>query len=422
MDITELTKSLNGLKDEVLAQAKTSQDASESKINALEKKLDEQIAKSVKEQEERKLSLPGLDEELKSGKKTFHFSKIVRAQVDRDYDLKTQGAFEYEVLEQTAKKSANGGTGAAGGYLIPEEAKGNLIDLAIAATPIKELGPTILTGLKGDLPIPKLTGRPTMYWVGEEEAATESGVTFGEIVLRPKTASAFTKVSRKLLYQTSNVAEAIVRDQLIKAFQLGLEQAILTGSGTDKQPKGLINYANITTAPAAVTGNRFRCDDAAFMQMTIDVANMLKPTGSFGYLMRPEILSGMKRERVMNYSTQTPSAGMPVMNPLVSTKVLEDLLGYKIRTTTLLTKGTTGGASGSTDSVVFFGDWSQLILAFWEGFELRSSDVAGNSGGSALTQNQIWIAAFQGMDIAVKDETGFCKVTDADTLESNWSV
>jgi hypothetical protein len=158
------------------------------------------------------------------------------------------------------------------------------------------------------------------------------------------------------------------------------------------------------------------------MQMTVDVANMLKPTGSYGYLMRPEVLSGMKRERVMTFSTQTASTGMPVMNPLVSTKVLEDLIGYKIRTTTLLGKGTAHGASGATDSCVIFGDWTQLILAFWEGFELRSSDVAGNSGGSALTQNQIWIAAFQGMDINVKDETGFCKVTDADTLESNWSV
>ncbi len=422
MDITELTKSLNGLKDEVLAQAKTSQDASEAKINALEKKLDEQIAKSIKEQEERKLSLPGLDEELKSGKKTFHFSKIVRAQVDRDYDLKKEGAFEHEVLEQAAKKSANGGTGAAGGYLIPEEAKGNLIDLAIAATPIKEFMPTILTGLRGDLPIPKLTGRPTMYWVGEEEAATESGVTFGEIVLRPKTASAFTKVSRKLLYQTSNVAEAIVRDQLIKAFQIGLETAIIHGTGTEKQPKGLLNYASIATDPSAVTGNRFRIDDAAKMQMAIDVNNMLKPTGSYGYLMRPEVLSGMKRERVMTFSTQTPSTGMPVLNPLVSTKVLEDLIGYRIRTTTLLGKGTANGAAAANDSCVLFGDWSQLILAFWEGFELRSSDVAGNSGGSALTQNQIWIAAFQGMDINVKDETGFVKVTDASTVESDWSV
>ena len=422
MDITELTKSLEGIKTEVLAQAKTAGDASDAKINSVEKKLDEYIAKQVQEHEQRRLSLPGLEEELKAGKKTFHFSKVVRSQIDRDYDFKTHGAFEHEVLEQAAKKSANGGTGAAGGYLIPEEAKGALIDLAIAATPIKELGPTIMTGLKGDLPIPKLTGRPTMAWVGEEEAAAESGVTFGEIVLRPKTASAFTKVSRKLLYQTSSVAEAIVRDQLMKAFQLGLETAILSGTGTDKQPRGLVNYAGILTKPAAVTGNRFRVDDAAFMQMSVDVANMLKPTGSYGYLMRPEILSGMKRERVAQYSGQGAGEGQPTINPLVSTKVLEDLVGYKLRTTTLLGLGVANGAAGTTDSVVYFGDWSQLILAFWEGFELRSSDVAGNSGGSAFTQNQIWITAFQGMDIAVKDETGLVKCTDVDTLESNWTI
>jgi hypothetical protein len=55
----------------------------------------------------------------------------------------------------------------------------------------------------------------------------------------------------------------------------------------------------------------------------------------------------------------------------------------------------------------------------WEGFEIKASDVAGNASGSAMTQRQIWITAFQGLDSNIKDETGFTTISDAMTASDD---
>ncbi len=427
IDLNDIATSLKEYKDYFLAELKKASETNKKltvdEIAKAGKEIDEKITTQLKEWKKRKLSLPGLENE----KRTFHYSKIALAQISPNgWKDVPDSDFEKDVCEQTAAiasetRSNNASSGAAGAYLIPVEESGQLIDLAMARVPIMELGPTIISGLRGNLPIPKITGRPTAYWVGEEEAPTESETTFGEINLRPKTLAAFTKVSRDLLYQSSGVAETIIKGQLVKSFALKMNQSLIEGTGTEKSIKGIQNFDGLTGTDAlGSNGNRFTIDKGAEMQMNLDVANMLN--GKLGYLMRPEVLSFLKRERVVNYSGQDSSAGMPIngSSVLMSQSELEDTLGYKIKTSTLISKYTKG-TSTLDASRVFFGDWEQLIIGFWEGFELEASKVAGNAGGSAFTQRQVWINAFQGMDSNMLDETGMTVVADALCTASNFS-
>ncbi len=414
IDLKEIEKSLVTFKDEVLTKAKEGV-ATTDELSAMEKSFDEKMATQLKEMGKRKASLAGLEG---SEKKEFSFAKCVNAQINGKWA--DDAGYEKEVVEATAQiKSNNAQSGEAGGYLIPEEHTSELIDLAVANTPVFEMGPTVLRNLRGELPIPKTTGRPTAYWVGEEEEATESETTFGEIVLRPKTIAAFTKVSRRLMHQSSNTIEGVIRGELVKSFGLGINTALLTGSGTDKVPKGISNFSGLTaTAAIGTNGGRFTIDKAAEMAMNIDVANMLN--GNLGYIVRPEVLSYMLRERVAQFSGQPSGTGQPISasNVIMSHAELEATLGYKIRTTTLLGNTTVKG-TGNSGSDVFFGDWSQLTVGMWEGFEIKASDVAGNASGSAMTQRQIWITAFQGLDSNIKDETGFTTISDAMTASAD---
>lgn len=414
IDLKEIEKSLVTFKDEVLTKAKEGV-ATTDELSAMEKSFDEKMATQLKEMGKRKASLAGLEG---SEKKEFSFAKCVNAQINGKWA--DDAGYEKEVVEATAQiKSNNAQSGEAGGYLIPEEHTSELIDLAVANTPVFEMGPTVLRNLRGELPIPKTTGRPTAYWVGEEEEATESETTFGEIVLRPKTIAAFTKVSRRLMHQSSNTIEGVIRGELVKSFGLGINTALLTGSGTDKIPKGISNFSGLTATDAIGTnGGRFTIDKAAEMAMNIDVANMLN--GNLGYIVRPEVLSYMLRERVAQFSGQPSGTGQPISasNVIMSHAELEATLGYKIRTTTLLGNTTVKG-TGNSGSDVFFGDWSQLTVGMWEGFEIKASDVAGNASGSAMTQRQIWITAFQGLDSNIKDETGFTTISDAMTASDD---
>jgi len=414
IDLKEIEKSLVTFKDEVLTKAKEGV-ATTDELSAMEKSFDEKMATQLKEMGKRKASLAGLEG---SEKKEFSFAKCVNAQINGKWA--DDAGYEKEVVEATAQiKSNNAQSGEAGGYLIPEEHTSELIDLAVANTPVFEMGPTVLRNLRGELPIPKTTGRPTAYWVGEEEEATESETTFGEIVLRPKTIAAFTKVSRRLMHQSSNTIEGVIRGELVKSFGLGINTALLTGSGTDKVPRGVSNFSGLTaTAAIGTNGGRFTIDKAAEMAMNIDVANMLN--GNLGYIVRPEVLSYMLRERVAQFTGQAAGTGQPISgsNIIMSHAELEATLGYKIRTTTLLDNTTVKG-TGNSGSDVFFGDWSQLTVGMWEGFEIKASDVAGNASGSAMTQRQIWITAFEGLDSNIKDETGFTTISDAMTASDD---
>lgn len=409
INLKEIKESLVKFKDEVLTKAKEGMVSVED-FTTMEKKLDEKIDNQMKEMKKRKMSLPGLEG---SEKKDFSFAKCIQAQVAKGgWDAVKDSGYEREVVEATAiVKSQNGSSGEAGGFFIPEEVSSTIIDLAIAKTPIFEMGVTQIKNLRGELSIPKVLSRNTMYWVGEEEASTESNMTFGEINLRPKTAAASTKISRRLLHQSGSVIEQQVRNSIQESFALGINTAMMLGAGSEKVPLGITKFTGLTTTTALGTnGLVFDIDKASEMKTNIDVANRL--AGNLGYIMRPEVLSLMLRERVAQFSGQTKGQPIDPMAVIMTQAQLEATLGYKVRTTTLLPGNLTKGSSSNCSQVIF-GDFSQMVVGFWEGFELKASDVAGDASGSAFNQRQIWLAAFQGIDSNVKDAKGFTVISDA---------
>jgi HK97 family phage major capsid protein len=180
-----------------------------------------------------------------------------------------------------------------------------------------------------------------------------------------------------------------------------------------------------TTACTAIgtNGGRFRIDNAASMAQAIDVADELVQGGNFGYIMRPEVLGGMRRERIPQFTGQPLGQGAPInpMAVLMSNEQLEQVLGYKVRTTTQLSAAIAKGTS-STCSKVIFGNWSQFYAGFWRGLEIRVSDVASDaSGNSAMLKDQFYMVAFQEVDCNVGRATAFTILGDAETTETKWT-
>lgn len=389
-------------------------------------KANESIGKINEELEKQKnLGLPGADEE----KQKFSFAALTKALIETKLgksDPWKDAGFEKEVIDEYAKKrDANSGDGSEGGYLVPEEAKGDLIDLTLAQMPIANMGVTKYAGLHGDLPIPKITSRPTAYMVSETGAPSSSDNAFGEIVLRPKKVAAFTKISRRLAYQTRGVAEQVIRNALSEAMALKFHDQLLNGIGSQNEVTGL-RYATsgmTTTDAIGTNGGRFKIDKASEMPENLDEADELKDSGNYGWLMRPVVLGGMKRERVIMYSGASANAGQPMLgtNLLINNKMLEDQLGHMIRTTTQIGATETKGTS-STCSYVWFANWKMFLLGLWRDMELRVSDIASDaSGNSAFLKDQIYIVAFQEFDANIARASAFTYVADAETTKSNWS-
>lgn len=66
-----------------------------------------------------------------------------------------------------------------------------------------QLGVTMLTGLQGDISVPRQTSASTAYWVGESASPTESQPGIDQVNMSPKTLGAFVDYSRKLLLLSS---------------------------------------------------------------------------------------------------------------------------------------------------------------------------------------------------------------------------
>lgn len=291
--------------------------------------LDEQI------KQERAARIPGLKEEAKK----FDFGACVKGMYleakGKHTDAWKDAGFEKEVIDAaTAKrKDAVGSDGAYGGYLIPQEIGDEVISLAVARTPILQMGATILSGLTADLAVNRVTGRPAGYWVGENTAPTKEDTTFGQTWLRPKKVGAFSKISNRLIYQSRGVADKVIRQELSIAMSLQMNQGLTNGKGTEYQPKGILNQPNTTASTIPSTGltngKRYRIGDLENMQMDLDVANELIDSGKYGYLLRPEVKSGLRRERVVMYSGASAEAGLPVdvLNPLMSDARIKEMLG-----------------------------------------------------------------------------------------------
>ena len=419
----EQVKELNTATSE---ESKAAVKGVEANIEELKTTID-QVKEMVKQGEASRVS--GIEEVAKDFDMGNFVNALYLSATNQQNPWKNAGT-EKEIIDQHAiAKGANAGTGSEGAYTIPEEVTSPITTYAIANTPIlnENMGTGIIRNLTGTLSLPKITGKNTAYWVGENVKPTESDVVWGEDKLAPRKLAAFTKISNRLLRMSKGVAQKEIMNSLGMALSEEMNDALSVAVGSDYKPTGIASYSSEMTANTdylqtviGANARRFKIDDAAAMEEAIEVANKLKNGGKYSFYMRPEVLAGMKRERVAQYSGQPEAEAAALMvNPLMSRKVLEDIIGYGIKTSTSLSKATLG--TSTTSSTVLFGDWSKFTVGLWKDLEIKVSDTAGDgSTGSAFLQDQLYVVAFQEVDSVLRDPAAFTSFVGAETKASDW--
>ena len=369
-------------------------------IEGLEARL-EVFETAAKQKHSKLVDLPGVDE----GKEDFSFLKAFNGIVNKDW---SEAGFEKEVFDQTRKKALNTGNGTQGGYIVPNQYIAEIIELLRAESVVMGMGATVLSGLYGSpVEIPKQTGGATGYWVGENEAITESEQTFGQLNLAPKQVAAMVKMSNRFMNLSDPSGEAMVRRDLAQVIALKIDLAALRGSGSSNMPMGIANTPGIGTAALGTNGGVFDWDAAQRMEGTLEDANALR--GQLGYVTNPKIKRLLKRIRIPQFSGQTD--GEYVFNPVMTDAQLDAQLGQVLRGTTQLPTNLEKGSSGAVCSEVFYGNWQELIVGQWGGLEFMASGETGD----AFEKCQTWIRVIQECDIAVRHPESFCLVSDAIT-------
>ena len=306
-----------------------------------------------------------------SARREAEFEIEVGQAASKQYERSSNGIV---VPNEVLRRDLNVGAATAGGNLVDDVLlSGSFIDLLRNRLALADAGMTTLTGINGNISIPKQGSSATAYWVGEGSSPTESQQTIEQINLSPKTCGAFVDYSRKLLLQSSIDVEQMVRDDLARVLALELDRVGLNGSGSSNQPLGIINTTGIGTQTITTFGTF-----AEYIGMETDVAVANADAGSLRYIINASARGALK-------STEKASnTGMFVYEN-------DEINGYPVTVTNQL-----------ANNDALFGDFSQLIMAMWSGLDLTVDPYAGATAGT------VRIIALQDVDFAVKQPGAFC--------------
>jgi len=277
------------------------------------------------------------------------------------------------------KRDLTAGTGSAGGFLV-ETTNVGFIDLLRNRSVVMAMGARRLTGLQGNVAIPKQTVAATPVWLANEASTvTESQQTFAQVALTPKTVGGYTEISRLLLLQSNPSAEGLVMADLSAIVGLAVDLAALTGSGASGQPTGVINTGGI----GGVTGTTLAY--AGIVEFQTDVATGNALTGNCGYVATP-VVAGLLKQRVKFTSTASPIWDGQLLDANVD--------GYR------------GMASNQVPTGdLLFGDFGQIVIGEWGVLELEVNPYANFQAGI------VGVRALYSLDVGVRIPAAFSLAT-----------
>ena len=361
-------------------------------VDAFRSKVMEKLAS-------RPLPNPTAEVGLSGGEKQrYSVLRALRALVDKDW---TNAGFERECHQAILKRAGiaeapNNGfyvpyeiqqrdmtatTGNAGGYVVAtDNLAGSFIDLLRNRAVVAQLGATMMTGLVGNVTIPKQTAAGTAYWLTNEATAiTESQMTLGQLALSPKNVGAYTELSRQLMLQSSPAADALVMNDLARVLALAIDLAALEGSGASGQPTGISQTAGI----GSVTGTSI--DYAKVLEFQTDVAGGNALAANCAYVTTPAVASLLK-QRVAFSSTASPLWEGGILDG--------NLQGFRAVATNSVTAAS-----------MVFGDFSQVVIGEWGMLELALNPYANFAAAIS------GIRAIQTVDIGIRQAGAFSRAT-----------
>ena len=288
--------------------------------------------------------------------------------------------------------TATGGTD--GGNLVATDLiASDFITMLRNAMVLPGLGARMLTGLSGNVAIPKQATSAAAYWVAENNAPTESTQTFGQVTMSPKTVGTFTDISRRLLVQSSLDIEALVQQDLATVLGLAIQQAAINGSGASNQPSGLLT--RIT--PSVIGGTNGLAPTWAnivALESAVSIANA--DVESMAYLVNAQTRGKLKgTPKVSGQNGFIWEAGNTPVN------------GYRTGVTNAVPSNLTKGTSSGVCSALIFGDFSQLLIGMWGTLDLMVDPYTGSSAGT------VRVRALQDVDVSVRYAESFATMVDA---------
>ena len=345
--------------------------------------------------------------------KRYSLMRAIRAAASNDW---REAGFEREVSDEIGRVSGRtpkgffvpghawgqrdliAGSDGDGGHLKGVDHMGSeFIEALRSKLVVSSMGARVMTGLKGDVSIPKLSTVASAAFVAENNAVSEQNQAFGELSLAPKTLGVMTDISRKLMLQSDPSAEQIVRDDLLNAVAAKIEDVAIEGSGSN-EPTGITKTAGIGSVAIGTNGGAPTWASVTSLVKEVEQDNAAI-SDSMGFL--------------TNSKVKAKLAGTAKVGSSDSVMILNDpwneLYGYPLGITNHVPSDLTKGSTSGTCSAMIFGDFAQIILAFWSAPDVLIDPYTNSSKGGTR------VVVFQDLDVGVRHAQSFAACLDYTT-------
>lgn len=351
--------------------------------------------------------------------KRFSLCRLVNHMMDPSAKTSSEAGFELEVTRAAADLQSKTLNKSARGFLIPWEVLGvnraaetpgqsvgvfgdggalvgsnrldaQFIDLIRNRSAFLNSGLTMLSGLEGNVEIPKKLGSSTYYFVGENIDVTNSKLAFGLINMIPRTIGVRVPVSRRAMIQSSPDIENLLRIDIAESVSLGMDSTIGYGTGSNGQPLGIINTTGIGSVtfdggadkafPASLGGSTHDCGVwGNYVDLETALAANNLDAGSMRYIMNSVVKGALKQ------TLRASAAG----SDYIMTDAGE-VNGYPVVVSNQM----------QTNDVLF-GNFADCVVGMWSGLDLIVDPYTQSASGQSI------ITVHQDFDVAVRRPQSF---------------
>jgi HK97 family phage major capsid protein len=304
--------------------------------------------------------------------------------------------------------SQNMGSGAAGGFLVPEDVSAEIIELLRPQSVVMRGGPIVVPMPNGNLTMNRQTAGAAFAYIGEQQDTPATQIAFGQLKLSAKKLAGLVPISNDLLRAASPAVDRIVRDDIVTGTALAMDLAFLRSAGGIHTPLGLRNQLNgtdfaTTNILAATGGNTLLTLTTDLGRLELALLNANVPMTRAAWIMAPRTMMRLMniRDGNGNYAFPEVQNGQLRGKPFYVTNHVPINLG------------------GGAESELYLIDFAHVVVGEHMGVEIAMSTEAayrdaGNNLQAAFSRDETVMRAILQHDIGLRHLPAVAILTGVD--------
>ncbi|MES2255047.1 MAG: phage major capsid protein [Pseudomonadota bacterium] len=322
---------------------------------------------------------------------------LVRA-IAAQSGLAVDAGFEREVQAELAKRAGRPPKGilipteifeiekrvlttSGGSDLIATEHRPDLFISALSAnTVVRSLGATVLTGLIGNLSIPRETDSPAVGWVAENAALTPDDAAFDDVTLSPHHVGTIAEYSRDMLLQSSPAVEQLLRNMMARNIAKAIDVAAIQGGGAN-EPSGILDNNDIQTVDGSALDIFTAVADAV---SKADIANVTASRA---------LLTDNVIKKIASLALDGQGRPIGIANVFSNERVVFSNL-------------VPTDANSPANRSLIYGDWTELLLGIWSELDVLVNPYES----TAYSKGNISVRAMATVDVALRHPEAFVSI------------